>query len=300
MDRCRVWPKYAAPSLLNTKGSDIMRTKKGFTLIELLVVISIIALLLSILLPSLQRVKMLTRRVVCSSNLRQQGIAFGVYGADFGKYPPHVYQLWQNGSLVGSHWPFGGMAHIPEGGSEYEPAGQACLLAAEYITDPEFFYCPSLRKSDFLSYEAMFEEYQQDYLQTNQVEDIDWYNLFLSYPYWVDYKTGRVHEDRNLKRSVADSPSDRSGKVLATDIIAINGFELPDFGDFSDAFKYPHRFANHKQTGVMEGGCVLKNDGSVTWEDFRSMQEDWGTLSPLSYDRLRFVYSANDKILFWF
>ncbi len=45
----------------------------GFTLIELLVVISIIALLMAILMPTLQRVKKQARAVVCQSNLKQWG-----------------------------------------------------------------------------------------------------------------------------------------------------------------------------------------------------------------------------------
>lgn len=55
---------------------------EGFTLIELLVVISIIALLLSILLPSLQRAKGLARQVVCQSNLKQIAIAGFLYVQD--------------------------------------------------------------------------------------------------------------------------------------------------------------------------------------------------------------------------
>lgn len=57
--------------------------KKGFTLIELLVVISIIALLLSILIPSLQKTKKLARSIVCKSNLKQWGVATFTYLADW-------------------------------------------------------------------------------------------------------------------------------------------------------------------------------------------------------------------------
>jgi len=55
---------------------------RGFTLIELLVVVAIIALLISILLPSLARARKQAKRSVCASNLHQIGLAMPAYLQD--------------------------------------------------------------------------------------------------------------------------------------------------------------------------------------------------------------------------
>jgi prepilin-type N-terminal cleavage/methylation domain-containing protein/prepilin-type processing-associated H-X9-DG protein len=65
--------------------------RKAFTLIELLVVVAIIALLISILLPSLSRARELAKRAVCASNLRGIGQGLHIYANDNREWFPHHY-----------------------------------------------------------------------------------------------------------------------------------------------------------------------------------------------------------------
>jgi prepilin-type N-terminal cleavage/methylation domain-containing protein/prepilin-type processing-associated H-X9-DG protein len=59
-----------------------MRKRQGFTLIELLVVIAVIALLMGILMPALQRARELSKRIDCKNNLKQIGLSMNMYGGD--------------------------------------------------------------------------------------------------------------------------------------------------------------------------------------------------------------------------
>jgi len=93
---------------LRGQETSVARTRKnqnsirfGFSLMELLVVIAIIGLLLSILTPSLVRVRSTARRLVCAHNLRQIDLAVSLYlNTNDNTYPcaqdplPAGYWLW--------------------------------------------------------------------------------------------------------------------------------------------------------------------------------------------------------------
>src|SRR5262245_37403695 len=70
----------AAPRLIRVR-------RDAFTLVELLVVIAVIAVLVSLLLPSLRRAREQAVRVKCLSNIRQLGLSISNYTSDFGEYP---------------------------------------------------------------------------------------------------------------------------------------------------------------------------------------------------------------------
>ncbi len=76
---------------------------KAFTLIELLVVISIIALLLSILVPALTKVKNQAKKTVCLSNIRQLNVGLATYAAEHND-KAFAYYDWTKGISYMDPW----------------------------------------------------------------------------------------------------------------------------------------------------------------------------------------------------
>ncbi len=114
------------------------RPRLAFTLIELLVVISIIALLISILLPALSKSRDSAKSVQCLSNLRQIAVAAIAYEVDSKRMPAHYLEL-RNASPHG--WP----AQLADNFGAHRDARR---LWSDYIGSVNFFACPFLPSWD--------------------------------------------------------------------------------------------------------------------------------------------------------
>jgi prepilin-type processing-associated H-X9-DG protein len=166
-----------SPSLRGRNNSEDPRRSLragAFTLVELLVVIGIIALLISVLLPALNKARESATAVTCSNQLRQLSLAFIMYtGENHGYFPPGNMKSAQNNSI-----------------STYYTNPSVIQKYLNLKKDPttvdivrsDIYYCPSYRRQ-----EPFASNISRAYAYNDWLADEDRYD-----PYGPSWKSIRI------------------------------------------------------------------------------------------------------------
>jgi prepilin-type N-terminal cleavage/methylation domain-containing protein/prepilin-type processing-associated H-X9-DG protein len=236
------------------------RRRRGFTLVELLVVIGIIAILLSLLLPAVGRMREKARVVQCASNLRQLGLSLTTYAAtNKGTLPVHP------GNSV---WLF----DIPLGTRNAMVANGAVRGV---------FYCPS--NADMQDLDALWN-YRNPNTTTilHCASGYQWLFLRVAAPGKAAppaLERGRPWVQKLTDVHMVTLPDGRRVRLasasleLGTDMVHSTGTPGSSgesftkiFGGHTDTHHTAHMLGKKPA-----GGNILYLDGHVAWRDFGEM-----------------------------
>ena len=121
---------------------------RAFTLIELLVVIAIIGILAAMLLPALNKAREKANAVACMSNMKQWGLALGMYCDDFADYMPYEGQ---QGVVIDAGFNLGAWYNVLSPYINSKPLYVLYDQVPPSIPVPNkksIFICPSVRTMD--------------------------------------------------------------------------------------------------------------------------------------------------------
>jgi prepilin-type processing-associated H-X9-DG protein/prepilin-type N-terminal cleavage/methylation domain-containing protein len=219
---------------------DWRKRGNGFTLVELMVVFGIVALLAALLLPVLATARETARRALCTSNLRQLGLAARLYWDEHGD---RAFR-YRGGATNGGDFYWFGWIERWTGGNEGDrdfDISKAVLYP--YLRGKGVERCPSLNYYAEFKFKARGRTYGYGY------------NLHLSAP---------AHQPERRIFSLRDP----SSKVLFADAAQVNTFQFPATPDdpLLEEFYYVSAWEPTAHFRHKERANVLFCDGHVETE----------------------------------
>lgn len=244
---------------------------RGFTLIEVLVVVAIIALLVSILLPSLVAARRQARQTVCGSNLHEIGIALVLYQQTYRKFPSQAMVNVDVTTGIGQAF---GLWSVPT----HKAINKLIKTSFRDSADPDnirssqLFYCPEVRDSDRMG----------DILGSDQLDPDSEPYLHITYSY-----LGRFNEATNdpakprselgetaprdvpgsRKLYAADGPDSR--RALMSDMLMFWGGAATASGSARWRLNHGPYYDKYTEGQVLRfyGSNLAFGDGHVEWKN---------------------------------
>ena len=237
----------------------MLSRKKGFTLVELLVVIAVIAVLLSILVPAMQKARQLAQRVVCASRSHQLYLAFTMYANENNERVPLAAET----SYIMSSYQEAddedlGDYNVTKG----DVRGFCCLLPYLGISKDgesygktnhnelakKFFFCPANKGLTYAN------------------NDFGWVHANGWRKTGMMMWSGHENSVPNSALKINQEPS----WILCQDAAVL---VFPSFG--AQLYE-PSFLINHKQGGRPSGANVLRLNGRIEWVPYRYKQRESG------------------------